>query len=613
MKQEIKEEIVEDFKKAKKANKKNSSIKLEEDVIKEKKAAKKKELTLNLEDTKVIKKADPKGKKAKEEILKKQEELNQKIKQKNKEKKHEQIMQDMVKKRKTINILISLVLILIILGIIFSTIFALLNINNENIFKNTYVSNINISNISKEEAIDKLLIAFNAVSDKPINLKFEDYQRDVTPNDIDFEVLAERTVAKAYNIGRTTNIFKNNFVILNSYLTKTNIELEYTYDRQLLEQIVSDISVKIPGKTIESTHTIKNDKLTINRGTAGIDVISEDLINKIITSFISLETELSITIPTKATLPEPINIEKISQEITKKAEDASYDTKTKVITPETNGVEFAVSITEAKALISEVKDQYVIPLKITIPKMTTDAIKDKYNLYVFDDVLAKETTYYDATYWTRSTNMEVATKQINGTVIKPGQEFSFNSFVGDTSAADGYQMAIGYAGGKSVPMMGGGVCQISSQIYSAALKANLKITERYNHVCPVSYLPPGQDATTALGSCDLKFVNNRTEPIKLVIKTSNGVSSVEIRGVKEPNEPVIKLISTKINTVPFNTIYIQDSSLKKGQQVVDTYGITGYTSKLYKETYVNGILIDKSLISQDTYQPLHQIIRRNSN
>ena len=160
-------------------------------------------------------------------------------------------------------------------------------------------------------------------------------------------------------------------------------------------------------------------------------------------------------------------------------------------------------------------------------------------------------------------------------------------------------------------MMGGGVCQISSEIYSAALKANLKITERYNHAFPVSYLPPSQDAAVALGSCDLKFINNRKEPIKLILKTGNGVSSVEIRGVKEPDEPVIKLIPTKLYTVPFKTVYVHDSSLKKGRQVIDNYGITGYTSKLYKETYVNGILIDKVLVSTDTYQALNQTVRRN--
>lgn len=610
MDQEIKEEIIEDFKTVKKANKKQKIAHFDDEKISIE--PKKEKSSINLKDVKVIERTEVKDKKKREEKKLKESELKEKIARKNKEKKVEKVMENMIKKRKNTNILISVFLLLIILLIIFSTSFALMNFNNENIFKNIFVNNIEVSYLSKEEAINKLLLAFNSTADKSITLKLEDYTRELSPNDIDFEVLAEKTITKAYSIGRSTNLFKNNFNILNSYLRPTNIPIEYTYDRQLLEQIISDIAVKIPGKTIENTYTIKKDNLTINKGTAGVDIITEDLTNQIINAFISFNTNSTFIIPTKETIPQPINIEKISSEITKTAVNATYDEKTKVITPETNGIEFAISIAEAKVILSEDKEKYIIPLKITIPKVNTEYIKEKYDLYIFNDTLAKETTYYDATYWSRSTNLELASKQINGTIIRPGEEFSFNSFVGATSAEDGYQLAMGFSGGKSVPMMGGGVCQISSEIYSAALKTNLKITERYNHVCPVSYLPPGQDSTTDLGSCDLRFINNRKEPIKLVIKSGNGVSSVEIKGVKEPDEPVIKLSSTKLTTVPYKTTYVYDSSLKKGVELIDSYGVAGYTSKLYKETYVNGILISKDLISTDTYQPLHQIVRTNN-
>ena len=167
MKQEIKEEVVEDFKKAKKGNKKRPTVKLEEASAKKTKN----KASLNLDDAKIVNKVEEKSKKKRKEEAKKEQELNKKIKQKNKEKKYEQIMEDMVKKRKRTNLLLSISLLLVIIGIIFSTIFALININNENIFSNIYVSDINISNIPKEEAINKLLVEFNAISDKNITLK----------------------------------------------------------------------------------------------------------------------------------------------------------------------------------------------------------------------------------------------------------------------------------------------------------------------------------------------------------------------------------------------------------------------------------------------------------
>lgn len=109
----------------------------------------------------------------------------------------------------------------------------------------------------------------------------------------------------------------------------------------------------------------------------------------------------------------------------------------------------------------------------------------------------------------------------------------------------------------------------------------------------------------------MRFVNKRKYPIKIIINTANGVSTVEIRGVKEENEPVIKLTSTKLTNVPYTTSYIYDSSLKRGQEKIEIQGLAGFTSKLYKETYINGVLIKKELISTDTYKPLNQVIRIN--
>lgn len=572
---------------------------------------KRKRSSLNLDDVREITLEEKGTKKQKAEKKKREEKHIQKVRKTHNNMKHEEIMNNMIKKRNKRNVVILSLLLLFILLIIFSTIFALINVNNENILNKIYVGNISISNMEKDEAINTLLNTFKEKADKPITLKLNDYTREITPNEIDFEIQAEKTVSNAYNIGRSTNIFTNNFAILSSYFKNKNIELEYSYDRELLEYILKDISVKIPGKTKESTYVVKGNKLIIDKGKAGVDVVTDDLSNKIINAFVNLNTDTTLIIPTKETTPEPINLDKISSEITKKVKNASYNKQKKEITPEIVGVEFAVSLTKAQEILAEKKDKYTIPLKITKPKVTTNILKDKYNLHLFNDVLAKETTHYDATNKNRAINLEISSKQISGTIVKPGEEFSFNSFVGNTVAADGYKPATGYAGGRAVQMMGGGVCQISSEIYAAALKLDLRITERFNHVCPVSYLPPGLDAATALGSCDLRFINNRKYPIKIIINTANGVSTVEIRGIKEKNEPVIKLTSTKYNVIPYTTSYIYDESLKKGQEKVEIQGLSGFTSKLYKEIYVNGVLTKKQLISTDTYRPLHEVIRRN--
>lgn len=600
MEKEIKDEVLKETKTTTKSN-----------TTSKPKTQTKKSSGLKLDDVKEISKTNNITKKAKAEEKQKEEAHAQKVRKANNDKRLEEQMRVMIQKRKRKKTLILSSLVVFIFLIIFSTIFALLNLNNDKILKNISVGNVSISSMSKEEAINNLMTSFYAAADKPITLKLEDYSREITPNEIDFEVQSEKTVSKAYNVGRSTNIFSNNFDILSSYFKKRNFDIEYNYDRQLLEQILKDVSVKIPGKTMENTWTVKKDKLVIIKGEEGVDILSDDLSKQILNSFLNLNTDTTVNIPTKATIPEPINIEKISTEITKEAKDATFNKKTKHITPEVNGVKLGISLSEAKKMLSEDKDKYTIPLKISAPKITTQSIKNKYDLHLFNDILSQETTYYDATNINRSINLEVSSRQINGTVLLPGHEFSFNSFVGNTVASDGYKLSLGYAGGKAVPMMGGGVCQISSAIYATALKLDLRITERFNHVCPVSYLPPGLDAATALGSCDLRFINNRKHPIKIVIKSANGVSTVQILGVKEENEPVIKLTSTKLNNVPFTTSYVYDGSLKRGEEQIEIQGLAGFTSKLYKETYVNGMLTNKELVSIDTYKPLHQVIRRN--
>ncbi|WP_410747541.1 VanW family protein, partial [Clostridium neonatale] len=124
---------------------------------------------------------------------------------------------------------------------------------------------------------------------------------------------------------------------------------------------------------------------------------------------------------------------------------------------------------------------------------------------------------YSSSYGTsapgRSTNIELATKSINGTILMPGEVFSFNDVVGDRSVERGYQEAGTYVGNKVEPGIGGGICQVSSALYRAAMRANIRSTERTNHSMVVGYMEPGLDATVAYGYLDYKFKNTYDFPI----------------------------------------------------------------------------------------------------
>ncbi len=130
----------------------------------------------------------------------------------------------------------------------------------------------------------------------------------------------------------------------------------------------------------------------------------------------------------------------------------------------------------------------------------------------------------------RYKNISVACGSINNTVLWPNQEFSFNETTGPRTAERGYLPAPIIIGGSFDIGYGGGVCQVSSTLYNAALKANLPIVERHAHSKPIHYVPPGKDATVSYGDQDLRFRNDRAGP--LIIKTSmyRGRISAEIWG-----------------------------------------------------------------------------------
>ena len=150
---------------------------------------------------------------------------------------------------------------------------------------------------------------------------------------------------------------------------------------------------------------------------------------------------------------------------------------------------------------------------------------------LFADVLGEYTTNYSFSDPNRANNVELAADKINGLVLMPGEEFSYNDVVEERTEAAGFKPAGAYSGGAVVSEVGGGICQVSSTVYCAALYANLRITARDCHHFLVGYVPAGLDATVSWGGPEFKFVNNREYPIKIVVKHSPDMKlTVEILG-----------------------------------------------------------------------------------
>lgn len=514
------------------------------------------------------------------------------------------------KSNKVISIVVSLFIVLFVM--IFSVVFALFNMNNEKILKGISILGIDISDLTVEEAKTKIN---NAIEERfkdennNLILKIGENETSVTANTFNAKFDIDNAVIEADNIGRNGNILTNNYSILFTKLFKKEIKPRLYLDDSLLSDTIKDINSKMKDAIVDNSYYIEKNNLIIVKGKAGYIIKTEELKEKIYEQISNIHTNYQIIeIPVEYKEPEPINLQKIHEEIYKEPQDAYVQKNPTVVHPEVNGIDFKISVEEAEELLKEDKEEYTIPLKITKPKKTINNLGEE----AFPDLLATFSTRFDGSNYNRNTNIKLAAKKVNGTVILPGEKFSFNTIVGSRTIEAGFKEGTAYVGGKVVPDVGGGVCQVSSTIYNTALLANMQIVERSNHMFTTGYVAASRDATVYYGSLDFVFKNSRKYPIKMVASANGGVCKVSIYGIKEEKEYEVIIQSKITSYINPTTIYKEDPTLEEGKEIVEQTAITGCRSEGYKILKLNGKIVSQTLLSKDTYKSRNKIVRRGT-
>ena len=510
------------------------------------------------------------------------------------------------KKRKKVISIIAIGVILV-LAVIVSTIFAFLNIKNENIISGVSISGIDVSGLSKEEAKAKIENVYNEKKEKEIAVKYQDYETTLNPTLMEVNYDVETAVNEANSIGRGDNIFINNYNILFTLIGKKNVNVNMSLNEDVTKQTISDISVNLPGVVIESNYSVEDDELIITKGKEGVVVNTDALLEKVKENLNDINSsEDDIEIPVTDKKPEEIDIDKIHDEVYREAQDAYYTKNPFAVYPEVTGIDFNVE--EARKILEEDKEEYVIKLTITNPKVTISQIGSE----AFPDKLASFTTRYDAGDTDRSTNLQIACQKINGKVVLAGETFSYNKALGARTAAAGYKNGKIYSAGEVVDGIGGGICQISSTLYNSVLMANLEIVERRNHQFVTSYVPAGRDATVVYGAIDFKFKNTRQYPIRIVASAQNGIATISIYGIKEENEYTFSFSTKTIASIPSTTQYIEDGTLPVGTERVKQKGTNGLKTETYITKSLNGKVISTKLLSKDTYDAMTRIVLKGT-
>ena len=250
-------------------------------------------------------------------------------------------------------LLIPLFIFAILVGIL-STVFALINRDNETIFSGISIQGIDVSNLTIDEAKRKVSsIIGNHISEE-ISLQHNDFQTVILPEQFGVSFDVDSAVEQAYSIGKSDSLIKNNYTILSLLLKNYNISPSINYDEDLLNSLIDSINAQLPDRVVNSGYSIDGTNLIITSGKDGILISSSDLKDEILSFLndISSKNE-TINIPVNNVGAEPINLDAIYKDIFKLPVDASYTTNPYVVYPSSNGVDFKISLDEAKKMVQE--------------------------------------------------------------------------------------------------------------------------------------------------------------------------------------------------------------------------------------------------------------------
>jgi len=279
--------------------------------------------------------------------------------------------------------------------------------------------------------------------------------------------------------------------------TKKESKLDYTNEKTKNENIQLNYTEN------QSMENILNKEVYLgNKNLKGLDI---EQIRKILTDY---SKKINIE-PKNATFDK----EKWSIEAEKNGKKLNIEKTIDLIFKSESGV-------KVEPIVEEVK-----------PEITSESIRES-----IVEIGSFSTEILDGQK-SRVNNIKVASDYINGVEIMPGEEFSFNGALGRRTKEKGYKKAPIIIKTKRGPKkgygVGGGICQISTTLYNAALEAGLEITERHQHSKKVPYIEKGKDATVVYGGADLKFVNNRNNPIVINVNVSDGRVIVKLYEIKD--------------------------------------------------------------------------------
>lgn len=499
---------------------------------------------------------------------------------------------------------------LLVVAAIIGGIFAYSNSrNNQVITSRLTIAGLEVTGMTRKEAEDKVQSAFEKLyQNESMYVWIEDNCVEIPYSASCVELDVKQAVDAALSYTQSADTLQA--LDITKYITVDTAAVSALLDTftplytSTLIQTNYDISGEAP-ESLDAEDENASLVLVVTMGTPGIRLDNVLLLNAVIAGYSDGITKVEYTCPIIE--PDPLDLEAIFTKHCAPAVDAVMDLETFEVTGGTFGYGF--DLEEAQKEVSEAAygEVITVPYQWTAPEVTVEELK----ALLFRDVLAEYSTHAGSIY-DRNINLKLAAEAVNGTILNPGDVFSYNDTLGERTPEKGYRPGASYVNGETVLDYGGGICQVSSTLYYCAVVADLKIVERECHGYASSYTPLSTDATVFWNGIDFKFQNNTDYPIRIEASAEYGNVSVRLVGT-DTKDYYVKFESVWLETYPYKTVYKEMKSdnkkgFKDGDVITDPY--TGYKSQGYRVKYdkQTGEEIERILESTDVYSSRDKVI-----
>ena len=398
---------------------------------------------------------------------------------------------------------------------------------------------------------------------------------------------------------------RGGWAYIHSWFAQTSAVPQLTVDAAALDTACDDLAASLNCTVVDGGYRLeKGEGLYITKPADGRMLDAQKLEGDL-TAMLQSGALTPVACTYQEKKAQTVDVQTLHDQLAGEKAEAVCDKTTGEPTESRVGVAFDVSAVQAQLDAAAPGTEFLADAQVEFPTVSTEELQ----ACMFRDVLGTFTTKC-AGPWGRHQNIKLASAAINGKIYNPGEEFWYNSTVGQRTAARGYQEAGVYEAGRTTTGIGGGICQVSSTLYYAVLLSDLDIVLRYCHMFNPGYMPIGCDATVSWGGPDFAFRNSRDYPIKIVTSYNDDTNELTctILGTKVDDHYVV-MTNAVLASYDYQTVYQESPDVAPGEEVIDQYGHTGYHVRTWRNIYDgDGNLLSSRVEADSHYDVGNKII-----